>query len=114
MGLIELIVTVCALSLPSQCEDQHFSFLADMSLIQCVMSAPPYIAQWINEHPKWVDPPFFDDLACLGEVREQLLVEALVTQSAAEAFHEPILHRFAGGDVVPFDVMLLLPGQDGI
>ena len=34
MGLIELIVTVCALSLPSQCEDQHFSFLADMSLSQ--------------------------------------------------------------------------------
>jgi hypothetical protein len=31
MGLIELIVTVCALSLASQCEDQHFSFLADMS-----------------------------------------------------------------------------------
>ena len=54
MGLIELIVTVCALSLPSQCEDQHFSFLANMSLNQCVMSAPPYIAQWINEHPKWV------------------------------------------------------------
>jgi hypothetical protein len=54
MGLIELIVTVCALSLPSQCEDQHFSFLADMSLNQCVMNAPPYIAQWTNEHPKWV------------------------------------------------------------
>ena len=31
-----------------------------------------------------VDPPFFDDLACLAEVREQLLVEALVTQSAVE------------------------------
>ena len=43
MGLIELIVTVCALSLPNQCEDQHFSFLADMSLNQCVMHAPPYI-----------------------------------------------------------------------
>jgi hypothetical protein len=54
MGLIELIVTVCALSLPNQCEDQHFSFLADMSLNECVMRAPPYIAQWTNEHPKWV------------------------------------------------------------
>jgi len=37
MGLIELVVTVCALSLN-----------------QCVMNAQPYIAQWINEHPKWV------------------------------------------------------------
>ncbi len=54
MGLIELVVTVCALSLPSQCEDLHLSFSAGMSLNQCVMSAQPYIAQWINEHPKWV------------------------------------------------------------
>jgi hypothetical protein len=54
MGLIELVVTVCALSLPGQCEDQHFSFSADMSLNQCVMNAQPYIAQWINEHPMWV------------------------------------------------------------
>jgi hypothetical protein len=54
MGLVELIVTVCALSLPSQCEDQHLSFTANMSLNQCVLNAQPYIAQWINEHPKWV------------------------------------------------------------
>ncbi len=54
MGLVELIVTVCALSLPSQCEDQHLSFTANMSLNQCVLNAQPYIAQWINEHQKWV------------------------------------------------------------
>jgi hypothetical protein len=52
MGLIELIVTVCALSLPSQCE--VISFSAGMSLNQCVMNAQPYIAQWINEHSKRV------------------------------------------------------------
>src|SRR5262249_39212955 len=54
MGLVELVVTVCALSLPARCEDQHLSFAADMSLNQCVMNAQPYIAQWISEHPKWV------------------------------------------------------------
>jgi hypothetical protein len=21
--------------------------------MQCAMAAPPYIAQWIGEHPKW-------------------------------------------------------------
>ena len=52
MGLIELVVTVCVLALPSHCEDQHFPFSANMSLNQCVMNAQPYIAQWINEHPK--------------------------------------------------------------
>jgi hypothetical protein len=54
MGLIELVVTVCALTLPNQCEDQRLSFSADMSLNQCILNAQPYIAQWINEHPKWV------------------------------------------------------------
>jgi hypothetical protein len=54
MGLIELIVTICALSAPRHCEDLHLSFSAGMSLNQCVMHAQPYIAQWINEHPKWV------------------------------------------------------------
>jgi methionine aminopeptidase len=54
MGLIELVVTVCVLALPSHCEDQHFPFSANMSLNQCVMNAQPSIAQWINEHPKWL------------------------------------------------------------
>jgi hypothetical protein len=54
MGFVELILTVCALSLPSQCEDQHLSFPPNMSLHRCVMNAQPYIAQWINEHPKWL------------------------------------------------------------
>jgi hypothetical protein len=54
MGFIELVLTVCALSLPDQCEEQHLQFTADMSLNQCVMNAQPYIAQWISEHPKWV------------------------------------------------------------
>ena len=53
-----------------------------------------------------VDPPFFDDLACLAEVGEQVLVEALVTQAAVEALYEAILHGFAGGNVVPFDTVV--------
>jgi hypothetical protein len=54
MGLIEVVVTVCALTLPDRCKDQHLPFSADMPLNQCVVQAQPYIAQWINEHPKWV------------------------------------------------------------
>jgi hypothetical protein len=53
MGFIDIVVTVCALALPSQCEEQHLHFAANMSLNQCAMTAPPYIAQWINDHPKW-------------------------------------------------------------
>ena len=61
-----------------------------------------------------VDPPFFDDLARLLEVGEEVFVEALVAQSAVEALDEAILHRFARRDVVPFDTALVLPGQDGV
>jgi hypothetical protein len=53
MGLIELIVTVCALAQPSQCEEQHLQFSQAGSPAQCAMAAPPYIAQWVNDHPKW-------------------------------------------------------------
>ena len=61
-----------------------------------------------------VDPPFFDDLARVLEIGEQVFVEALVAQATVEAFDEAILHRFAWRDVAPFDAALLLPGQDSI
>jgi hypothetical protein len=35
MGLIDLVVTVCALSLPGQCEEQHLSFSADAVRWRC-------------------------------------------------------------------------------
>ena len=54
MGLIELVLTVCALASPDRCEEQHIHFTAEMSLNRCAMNAQPYIAQWIAEHPKWV------------------------------------------------------------
>lgn len=53
MGLIEVILTVCAVSQPTRCEDQHLRFASTGSLNQCVMNAQPYIAQWIGDHPKW-------------------------------------------------------------
>jgi hypothetical protein len=56
MGLIEIVLTVCALSLTDHCEDQHLQFApgVSMSLKQCVMNAQPYIVRWIDEHPKWL------------------------------------------------------------
>ena len=53
MNMIEVIMTVCALANPSQCEEQHLQYAGQGSLRQCTMSAQPYMAQWINEHPKW-------------------------------------------------------------
>ena len=53
MNAIELIITVCAVLSPTTCEERHMSFSAEFSLQQCAMNAPPYIAQWIGQHPKW-------------------------------------------------------------
>lgn len=53
MNMIELIVTVCALAQPSRCEEQHLQYAWQGSLLQCTMNAQPYLARWINEHPKW-------------------------------------------------------------
>jgi len=53
MGLIELVLTVCAIAHPAVCEEQHLQFASTGSLTQCAMAAPPYIAQWIEQHPKW-------------------------------------------------------------
>jgi hypothetical protein len=53
MNPIDLIVTVCAVLSPATCEETHLVFSYSGSLQQCVMAAPPYIAQWVGEHPKW-------------------------------------------------------------
>jgi hypothetical protein len=53
MNAIDLIVTVCAVLSPATCEETHLVFSGAASLRQCVTGAPPYIAQWVGEHPKW-------------------------------------------------------------
>ena len=54
MNPIDLVVTVCAVLSPATCDEQHLVFAYGGSPAQCAMAAPPYIAQWISEHPKWV------------------------------------------------------------
>jgi hypothetical protein len=53
MNPIDLIITVCAVLSPTTCEETHLVFSSSASLQQCAMAAPPYIAQWVGDHPKW-------------------------------------------------------------
>jgi hypothetical protein len=53
MGLIELVVTVCAIAHADACREEHLQFAEAGSPNQCAMMAPPYIAKWVGEHPKW-------------------------------------------------------------
>ena len=50
-----------------------------------------------------VDTPSLDDPAGLGEIGEQVLVEAFVAQSADQALDKAVLHGLAGGDIVPLN-----------
>lgn len=53
MNAIDLIITVCAVLSPTTCQETRLVFDANISPMQCAMAAPPYIAQWVGEHPKW-------------------------------------------------------------
>ncbi|HEY3892226.1 MAG TPA: hypothetical protein VGM00_09730 [Bradyrhizobium sp.] len=52
--MIEIILTVCAIANPANCEEKYLQFVWDGSINQCMMAAQPYIAQWIGEHPEWM------------------------------------------------------------
>ena len=61
-----------------------------------------------------VDPPFFDAVSGMPIAGEEPLVEALIAQPTVKALHEAVLHRLARHDVVPLDMPVFLPRQDGI
>jgi hypothetical protein len=54
LGMIEIILTVCAIANPANCEEKYLQFAWEGSLNQCMMAAQPYIAQWIGTHPQWI------------------------------------------------------------
>jgi hypothetical protein len=54
MGLIALVVTVCAVSQPDLCENRQFQIAWRGSLQRCAVGAQPDIARWVGEHPNWV------------------------------------------------------------
>ena len=45
----------------------------------------------------------------MAQSREQHFVHAFLSHPAVEALDQTVLHRLAGCDIVPFDVLALLP-----
>ena len=58
--------------------------------------------------------PCRNQLAGMAQPGEEVLVQAFVAEPAVEALHEAVLHGLARRDVVPLDMALLLPLQDGV
>jgi hypothetical protein len=68
----------------------------------------------MRPHMVVVASPIFQRQTGVHQRREQGLVQKLVTQTAVEAFDEGVLHWLAWCDVVPADVGLVGPAQNGI
>jgi hypothetical protein len=67
----------------------------------------------VRPHFVVVALPRRQDGAGVRERGEQRLVEALVAQAADEALGKRVLLRLARRDVVPFNLALLAPSQNG-
>lgn len=50
MNVVDLILTVCLISNPGNCRDEHLYFESRGSLVQCMVLAPAEIAKWSQEH----------------------------------------------------------------
>lgn len=61
-----------------------------------------------------VREPCLDDPSRRSQRLEQVLVQALIAQATIERFHEAVLLRLAGRDLVPLDAGVMAPGEDGM
>jgi hypothetical protein len=51
--MLTIVLSACLISNPNQCRDFKIPLDVNMDALQCAMAAPPYFAQWVEEHPKW-------------------------------------------------------------
>jgi hypothetical protein len=51
--MLSIILSACLIADPKQCRDFKIPLDVSMDVVQCSMAAPPYFAQWAEEHPQW-------------------------------------------------------------
>ena len=51
--VIAIVLTVCLIGDPGTCRDYKITLTPGITLMQCLMTAPPHIAKWSEEHPGW-------------------------------------------------------------
>lgn len=52
MDIIDLVLTICLVSNPSDCREERLHFENRGGLTNCMSVAPPEIAKWTEQHPK--------------------------------------------------------------
>ena len=61
-----------------------------------------------------IDPSVLDDQTRFGEITEDVLVQAVIPQSAVETCHKDILRRLERCDVMPSNAGVLSTAQHGM
>jgi hypothetical protein len=51
--VIAILLTVCLVGAPGTCRDHKLALLPGVTLSQCLVTAPPHIAKWSQDHPGW-------------------------------------------------------------
>ena len=51
--MMTIVLSACLIANPGQCKDFRVPIDVDMDPGKCTMVAPPYFAQWADEHPAW-------------------------------------------------------------
>lgn len=51
--MIAIILSTCLLADPSVCREQTIPLSSQVSATRCAMMAPPHVARWSVEHPRW-------------------------------------------------------------
>jgi hypothetical protein len=51
--MIAIILSTCLVNDPTVCREQTIPLLHDISPVRCMMTAPPHVARWSEEHPQW-------------------------------------------------------------
>lgn len=51
--MIAIVLSACLISDASVCREHRIPLTADVSAMQCVMTAQLQLARWSEEHPHW-------------------------------------------------------------
>ena len=51
--MIELVFVACLLSPQEFCDERHVLHLPDIGIMDCMMTAQPQMAKWVEAHPNY-------------------------------------------------------------
>lgn len=51
--MMTIVLSACLIANPGECKDFRLPLDGDIDAQSCVMNAPPFFAQWSEEHPAW-------------------------------------------------------------